>query len=191
MPLHIHFEQYFHVLLDDLSNNLKWNTSITPGLSGISSNLIDNISNVTTNINNEDELIFTTVEKGSFDPFVSESGVASYPKIGESRFILSVAYGNSLADKINLLPNNVTLHPIYPNPFNPVLNIDFDINQAGWVKVNIADITGSIVKTVYEGYEGLGKHHLSWDSDKLPSGTYFVTLEFENSSLTKKVVLLK
>ena len=87
--------------------------------------------------------------------------------------------------------NQFNITRLYPNPFNPVLNIDFDINQAGWVKVNITDITGSMVKTVYEGYEGAGKHHLSWDSDKLPSGTYFVTLEFENSSLTKKVVLLK
>ena len=89
------------------------------------------------------------------------------------------------------LINQFNITRLYPNPFNPVLNIDFDINQAGWVRVNISDITGSMVKTVYEGYEGVGKHHISWDSDKLPSGTYFVTLEFENSSLTKKVVLLK
>ena len=95
-----------------------------------------------------------------------------------------------LSNKI-LPPNHFKINNLFPNPFNPVLNIDFDINQAGWVKVNIADITGSIVKTVYEGYEGVGKHYLRWDSDKLPSGTYFVTLEFENSSLTRKVVLLK
>ena len=87
--------------------------------------------------------------------------------------------------------NQFNITRLYPNPFNPVLNIDFDINQAGWVKVNITDITGSMVKTVYEGYEGIGKHHINWDSDKLPSGTYFVTLEFENLSLTRKVVLLK
>ena len=91
----------------------------------------------------------------------------------------------------SVIINQFNLTRLFPNPFNPVLNIDFEINQAGWVKVNIADITGSMVKTVYEGYEGVGKHHLSWDSDKLPSGTYFVTLEFENLSLTRKVVLLK
>jgi len=91
----------------------------------------------------------------------------------------------------NITPFNFKITNIYPNPFNPVLNIDFEINQAGWVRVNIADITGSKVKTVYEGYEGVGKQHISWDPDTLPSGTYFVTLEFENSSLTKKVVLLK
>ena len=55
----------------------------------------------------------------------------------------------------------------------------------------ITNIAGSMVQTVHEGYKGVGKHHLSWESDKLPSGTYFVTLEFESSSLTKKVILLK
>ena len=87
--------------------------------------------------------------------------------------------------------NQFNLNRLYPNPFNPVLNIDFDINQAGFVKIIIVDITGSIIKTVYEGYESAGQHYLSWDSGQLSSGTYFVTLEFENSSLTKKVVLLK
>ena len=97
----------------------------------------------------------------------------------------------SLSLKDNSIPYHFNINNLYPNPFNPVLNIDFEITQTGWVKVNIADIAGSMVKTIYEGYEGVGKHHLSWDSDKLPSGTYFVTLEIENSSLTKKVVLLK
>jgi len=87
--------------------------------------------------------------------------------------------------------NQFNLTRLYPNPFNPVLNIDFEISQPGGVKVNITDITGSMVKTIHEGYEGVGKQYISWDSDKLPSGTYFVTLEFENLSLTKKVVLLK
>ena len=90
-----------------------------------------------------------------------------------------------------ILINNFNLTRLYPNPFNPILNIDFEINQAGWVNVNITDITGSMVKTVYEGFEGVGKHQISWDSETLPSGTYFVTFEFENLSLTKKVVLLK
>ena len=87
--------------------------------------------------------------------------------------------------------NQFNITRLYPNPFNPVLNIDFEISRARWIKINITDITGLKVKTVYEGYEGVGKHHISWDSDKLPSGTYFVTLEFENLSLTRKVVLLK
>ena len=91
----------------------------------------------------------------------------------------------------NITPFNFQITNLFPNPFNPILNIDFEISQAGLVKVNITDIKGSMVKTIYEGYAVVGKHHISWGSNLLPSGTYFVTLEFENSSLTKKVVLLK
>ena len=87
--------------------------------------------------------------------------------------------------------NQFNLTRLFPNPFNPVLNIDFEINQAGLVKVNITDITGSMVKTVYEGFEGVGKHQISWDPETLPSGTYFVTLELNESLKTSKVVLLK
>ena len=96
-----------------------------------------------------------------------------------------------LSIETNINPKEFFIHQLYPNPFNPVLNIDFEISQAGWVKVNITDITGSMVKTVYEGFEGVGKHQISWDSETLPSGTYFVTLELNEFLKTKKVVLLK
>ena len=87
--------------------------------------------------------------------------------------------------------NQFNLTRLYPNPFNPVLIIDFDINQAGLVEVKISDITGSMVKTVYEGFEGAGKHQINWNSENLPSGVYFVSLQAGGNSLTKKVVLLK
>jgi hypothetical protein len=86
---------------------------------------------------------------------------------------------------------NFQINRLYPNPFNPVLNIDFEINQAGLVEVKISDISGSMVKTVYEGFEGAGKHQISWNSEILPSGVYFVSLQAGGNSLTKKVVLLK
>ena len=90
-----------------------------------------------------------------------------------------------------ILINNFNLTRLYPNPFNPILNIDFEINQAGWVKVNITDITGAIVNTVYDGYMTVGKHQRSWNSENLPSGVYLVSLQAGENSLTKKVVLLK
>ena len=80
---------------------------------------------------------------------------------------------------------------LYPNPFNPVLNIDFEINQAGLVKVEISDITGAIVNIVYDGYMTMGKHQKSWNSENLPSGVYFVSLQAGGNFLTSKVVLLK
>ena len=87
--------------------------------------------------------------------------------------------------------NQFKIQQLYPNPFNPVLNIDFEINQAGLVKVEISDITGAIVNIVYDGYMTMGKHQKSWNSENLPSGLYFVSLWTGGNSLTSKVVLLK
>ena len=87
--------------------------------------------------------------------------------------------------------NKFNLNRLFPNPFNPVLNIDFEINQAGLVKVEISDITGAIVNIVYDGYMTMGKHQKSWNSENLPSGVYFVSLQAGGNSLTSKVVLLK
>ena len=87
--------------------------------------------------------------------------------------------------------NQFNLTRLYPNPFNPVLNIDFEINQAGLVKVEISDIAGAIVNIVYDGYMTMGKHQKSWNSENLPSGVYFVSLQAGGNFLTSKVVLLK
>ena len=90
-----------------------------------------------------------------------------------------------------LPPNHFKINNLFPNPFNPVLNIDFEINQAGLVEIKLSDITGSMVKTVYEGFEGAGKHQINWNSENLPSGVYFVSLQAGGNFLTSKVVLLK
>ena len=87
--------------------------------------------------------------------------------------------------------NSFSLSRLYPNPFNPILNIDFDINQAGLVKVDISDIMGTFVNTVYNGYLTKGKHQKSWNPENLPSGVYLVSLQAGGNSLTSKVVLLK
>ena len=135
------------------------------------------------------------------DPVCNSSGTPSPFTAGknpcqlEGEYPISTLWNSTcdlslLSNKI-LPPNHFKINNLYPNPFNPVLNIDFEISQAGWVKVNITDITGSMVETIYAGYKGVGIHQISWTSDLLPTGTYFVTLELNEFLKTKKVVFLK
>ena len=135
------------------------------------------------------------------DPVCNDTGTPSPFTAGnnpcrvQGEYPISTLW-NSTCDP-NLSLNNISLplyfkiNNIYPNPFNPVLNIDFEINQAGLVKVEISDITGAIVNIVYDGYMTMGKHQKSWNSENLPSGVYFVSLQAGGNSLTSKVVLLK
>ncbi len=83
------------------------------------------------------------------------------------------------------------LHRIYPNPFNPVLNVDFQLEKSGLTKVEVYDLQGNQVDVVYSGFLQSGNHNFSWDAEEHPSGTYFVSLISGESKITTSVVLLK
>ena len=83
------------------------------------------------------------------------------------------------------------LHRIYPNPFNPVLNVDFQLEKSGLTKVEVYDLQGNQVDVVYSGFLQSGNNNFSWDAEKHPSGTYFVSLISGESKITTSVVLLK
>ena len=87
--------------------------------------------------------------------------------------------------------NQFNITRLYPNPFNPVLNIDFEIAWSGITKVNILDIYGSHIETLYSGFLKSGSHELSWHTESMPSGLYFISLKLGDKNLTEKVVLLK
>ncbi len=90
-----------------------------------------------------------------------------------------------------LILNNFQLARFYPNPFNPVLYINFDMSQAGLIQVDILDISGSHIETLHSDFLQSGSHEMSWDAESMPSGMYLVSLKFGDESLTEKVVLLK
>ena len=91
-------------------------------------------------------------------------------------------------------PSNIkyfNITQLYPNPFNPVLHINFDIAWSGVIQVDILDISGSHIKTLHSGFLQSGSHELSWNAESMPSGVYLVSLQSDDKTLTEKVVLLK
>jgi len=96
-----------------------------------------------------------------------------------------------LAIDNNFYHKEFHIHKIYPNPFNPVLHINFNVAWSGVIQVDILNITGSHIKTLYCGYLQSGSHELSWNAESIPSGMYLVSLKSGDESLIEKVVLLK
>ena len=107
--------------------------------------------------------------------------------------------GGSEADENNCLGiyNDFTvakqfqIQQLYPNPFNPVLNININLAWAGMTQVNIMDIAGAHIETLHSGFLHSGRHELIWNAESMPSGVYFISLKLGNKNLTEKVVLLK
>jgi len=87
--------------------------------------------------------------------------------------------------------NQFQIQHLYPNPFNPVLHINFDILWPGITQVDILNIAGTHIETLYAGFFQSGSHKLSWNAESMPSGIYLVSFKSGGESLTEKVVLLK
>ena len=81
---------------------------------------------------------------------------------------------------------------VYPNPFNPVTTISFDLPEEGNVSLTIYDIQGREVVKLVDGYLSLGQHEVIWDAEAFPSGIYFIRLKMnERQAMVRKLVLMK
>ena len=89
------------------------------------------------------------------------------------------------------IPYYFEITDVYPNPFNPVLNININIAWAAVTQVNILDIAGKHIHTIHSGYLQSGSHEMHWNGESLPSGVYFLSVKSGEKNLTEKVVLLK
>jgi len=79
----------------------------------------------------------------------------------------------------------------YPNPFNATTNISFILPSRGNVTVELNDLAGSRVSTLYSGEMGAGKQSIILNGDQLSTGVYILTVRSPFGVQNKKVVLLK
>ena len=79
----------------------------------------------------------------------------------------------------------------YPNPFNPVTNIEYTISQAGNVEIIVYDVMGRKIDTIHNEFKSNGTHSITWDASNRSSGIYYLQIKSNDSVKTQKVVLLK
>lgn len=84
----------------------------------------------------------------------------------------------------------------YPNPFNPESTIVFDLPNSGAAKVEIFDVRGRKVRTLFSGILTAGSHTVQWEGSddsgaSVASGVYFVRLGSRGIDATRRIVLVK
>ncbi len=102
---------------------------------------------------------------------------------------INSANPNDSSDSLPMLKTK--LNNNYPNPFNPVTTIHFDIKDYGKVKLDIYNVKGQHIKTLVNEEMNQGKHSIVWDATDSPSGVYFYKLKAGTYTKTKKMVLMK
>ena len=91
----------------------------------------------------------------------------------------------------NEIPSVFRLYENYPNPFNPVTKIKFDIAKNTIAKLYIYDILGRIVDAPVNGELNAGRYEISFDASKLSSGVYFYKLVTNDFTDTRKMLMIK
>lgn len=84
-----------------------------------------------------------------------------------------------------------SLHQNYPNPFNPVTTIRFEVPTEQKLTLEVYDMLGRKVKTLFDGYAKRGLVAVDFNATDFSSGIYFYTIKTQNFTATKKMILLK
>ncbi len=77
----------------------------------------------------------------------------------------------------NLLPAEFKLDHNYPNPFNPVTTIKYQIPMLSKVKLCVYNILGQLVITLIDGVEQAGYRSVNWNAANVSSGVYYYRFE--------------
>lgn len=88
-------------------------------------------------------------------------------------------------------PKSFTLHPAFPNPFNPSTTISYQLSADSYVELSIYDVNGRMVETLFSGVKAAGDHLIQWQAGHLPSGVYFIQLRSGNFKQIQKALLIK
>ncbi len=92
------------------------------------------------------------------------------------------------------VPASYALYSNYPNPFNPVTKIRFDIpgsEKNSIVNITVFDILGKQNSVLVDRELKAGKYEVTWDAAEFPSGVYFYRISAGNFNETKKMILVK
>ena len=84
-----------------------------------------------------------------------------------------------------------TLEQNFPNPFVGSTSLSFRMSEAGHATLNLYDLRGRLVKTMYDQTADKGGHQITLDSRGLASGVYFYSLESKGHKVWKRAILVK
>ena len=79
----------------------------------------------------------------------------------------------------------------YPNPFNPVTNIDFSIAKDEYVSIIIYNLNGEVVELLTNQYYQSGYHNVVWNADYYSSGIYLAQIKAGNNMKIERLTLVK
>ena len=95
-----------------------------------------------------------------------------------------------LSNEINI-PTEFEMNNAYPNPFNPITNLNYSIPMHTKVSIDVYNLNGELIESLYSGYKNPGEYTISWNASMVPSGLYLIKMKSASFLKVQKVMLVK
>jgi photosystem II stability/assembly factor-like uncharacterized protein len=118
------------------------------------------------------------------------AGIYTY-RLKQVDFDGSFAYSNETKVNMNTVPDKFTLHQSYPNPFNPVTRIKFEIPTKQMVELKVYDLLGREAAVIIKEELSPGIYERDWDASGYSSGIYYYRITAGTFTETRKMILVK
>ena len=96
----------------------------------------------------------------------------------------------------NISPKEYKLHSNYPNPFNPITTIRYELPEDSFVDITVYDMLGNLVKNLINTNQLVGYKAVQWNAtnnqgEPVSAGVYLYKIQAGNFVDSKKMVILK
>jgi len=122
----------------------------------------------------------------------SAGGAGSSVNTGEVLQVLVDQYlhGTDVAGGAALRPLRSHLTPAWPNPFNPVTRVGFELLQPADVRLSACNVLGQEVAVLQDGRLAAGTHSRLFQGAGLPSGLYLLSLQLDGRPADQQKIML-
>ena len=122
--------------------------------------------------------------------FVSVDTLEAYPNDFYCNALMNIEIGVDPGQEPEVA--TTYLNQNFPNPVTSNTNISFNLKANSDVKISVYNIKGQLVETLVDNEMAKeGPHTLTWNSKSLSNGIYFLRLETKETTITKKMVILR
>jgi hypothetical protein len=125
------------------------------------------------------------------------TGIRVYSNAKNSPSSTAIFYTLQLPSSVGGPSTGLCVTAVFPNPFNPVTTIRYDVPEAGPLDADVFSVSGARVRTLADDVmESAGPHELRWDGRDdhgvvVASGVYYLRLRTQRAQSTARLVLLK
>jgi hypothetical protein len=115
---------------------------------------------------------------------------------GTNKDLVTIHYKVETASPAGETPAAVMATRAWPNPFNPRINLSFELPRTAQTRIEIFDVRGKRVALLRNEVLSEGLHEVSWngrnaDGHPVSGGTYLVQVRSGELTNSRKIVLAK